>query len=133
MSLSVPVQLHAPIKQTNGAAGIPGWQANLFMFSFFDWLLKPNDVDGDGRITIVDGYKMAGIKSNHMLAQVKGALFVQASTQTDMLRALRQQAPPVQKMQLDAAETALQGTLMSLYLHQEPWLLHEELAREVTF
>src|SRR4029077_4787473 len=37
------------------------------------------------------------------------------------------------KMESDAADKLLQQTLEKLHLHQEPWMLHANLARDVRF
>ena len=42
------------------------WQADIFMLSIFKWFEKPEDIDGDGKYTILDLYKYASISANRI-------------------------------------------------------------------
>jgi hypothetical protein len=127
-SLSAPINM-PPIKQKNGSDGVSSWTANLFMLEFFNWLRAPKDVDGDGRATLVDAYKHAGAATNQHLRAAKAGLFMQVRRLGEELETARKQGKlPVE---IDAIELKLNRSLETLHLHQEPWLLHANLARQI--
>lgn len=145
-SLSTLISLAKPIVQEDGAPGLVAWLANLFMFFFFTWIQSPHDIDGDGELNLVDAYKFAGVVSNLRLQNLKTRLFREAELfrrqceQTQEAAAKFDGTPdagtPPHKLALLEAETAqkkLQTTLENLYLHQEPWILHANLARTIQF
>lgn len=137
-SISTKIDLQKPLPQEDGSPGIQSWLANIFSLSFFAWIESQPDVDGDGALTILDAFKFAGAVSNQQLIKAKGELFVTALTLVDQLRALGQ-APPAQNpqqagahmLQVRATEKQLSEALKMLYLHQEPWILHANLARKI--
>jgi hypothetical protein len=40
------------------------WAANAFLLNLFHWIRSPVDIDGDGKLTIMDAYKFAGAFCN---------------------------------------------------------------------
>lgn len=40
------------------------WTANAFLLNLFHWIRNPVDIDGDGKLTIMDAYKFAGAFCN---------------------------------------------------------------------
>ncbi len=131
LSVSASIRLQNALKQTDGSDGAQVWSANIFMFKFFEWLRTPRDVDGDGVVNLVDAFKYAGIGSNQALTNIKGALFVAANHQSAQLLQLKQAGAPA--LDVAAVVTQLQQTLNSLHVHQEPWILHADLARSLRF
>ena len=55
------------------------WMANPFLVYFADWLVAPEDVDGDGALTILDAFRHASVKTMEVLhsARVVHALDLQ--------------------------------------------------------
>jgi len=51
-----------------------GWTANVFLYFFAKWLKNPNDVDGDGQMTLLDAYKFASYHTNNALNEIKADL-----------------------------------------------------------
>lgn len=131
LSLSFLIKLGQPVLQTNGSPGLTSWRANLFTFCFFSWIRSPIDIDGDGDVNLLDAYKFAGAVSNAQLRKIKAGLFREAGQQARALEQAEQQNAPV--LVTEAMRTALQTMLETLYLHQEPWILHANLARRVHF
>jgi hypothetical protein len=130
-SLSISIQLRQPLLQTNGAGGLSGWAANVFMADFFEWLRSPMDIDGDGNATLLDAYRAAGVRSNERLRKIKAGYFMQARTLASALeQASRESKPEIVRQ---AIEKQLQDTLEILHTHQEPWILHANLARQLQF
>jgi hypothetical protein len=130
-SASLGIELNKPLLQRDGSPGIANWSANIFMMGFFSWLRSPTDVDGDGRMTMLDAYKHAGASSNEQLRQAKSGLFLHARKLASDLELAR--ASGALPITLDAIELKLQRALSSLHLHQEAWLLHASLARRIQF
>ncbi len=132
LSLSAGLTLVSPIVNTSNQPGLQSWMGNIFMFYFLTWVATPSDVDGDGRVTLMDAYKFAGTNSNAALVAIKRGLYLaieQASEHLKQLQAVTTTTPAV----LGAAEQKLQTLLETLYLHQEPWVLNADQAREVRF
>lgn len=130
-SASLGIELSKPILQRDGSPGIVHWSANIFMMGFFSWLRSPTDVDGDGRMTMLDAYKHAGASSNEQLRQAKSGLFLHARKLASDLEAAR--ASGALPITIDAIDLKLTRALSSLHLHQEAWLLHASLARRIHF
>lgn len=131
LSVSMPIRLKNALKQTDGTDGLQDWSANIFMLKFFEWLRAPSDVDGDGVVNLVDAFKYAGVASSNELTAVKAGLFVQANRlSSDFLQLQKTGAPA---LDVDAVRIRLQQTLQSLHVHQEPWILHADLARSLRF
>lgn len=145
LSLSMNIQLAAPLPQATGAPGLSTWAANVFAYDFFSWIDEQHDVDGDGALTVMDAFKYAGAKSNVRVreSKVPGFLAVQDQAQVfrQALEAYKQSkvanaaAPEllVKRMVVEAAYTKLQERIEFLYTAQEPWILNARLACQIMF
>lgn len=72
--LNVSVSLPVDISQDPNLAQFAcekSWSANLFLFFFMLQLAQPIDIDGDGKHTVMDAYKVAGIFTNDVLLKNK--------------------------------------------------------------
>jgi len=145
-SLSMTISIREPIRQVDGSEGLRSWLANIFTAALFSWLRSPTDIDGDGQHTLMDAYKHAGATSNEMLRNAKSGLFVQARTFEKALAETEEELANVTPasdptgltgqlltLRLGAQKQQLAEVLQNLYLHQEPWVLHANLAREACF
>lgn len=145
LSLSMNIQLRAPLPLATGAPGLSSWAANVFAYDFFSWIEEQHDIDGDGALTVMDAFKYAGAKSNIRVreSKVHGFLAVQDQTQVfrqaldtyKLAKASRAVEAEllVKRMVVEAAYTKLQERIEFLYSSQEPWILNARLACEVTF
>ena len=145
LSLSMNIELPAPLLQATGVPGLSSWAANVFAFDFFSWIKEEHDVDGDGALTVMDAFKYAGAKSNirvreskvpgFLAVQDQAQIFRQALETYKQAKAANGPAPEllVKRMTVEAAYTKLQERVEFLYSSQEPWILNARLAREVTF
>jgi hypothetical protein len=132
LNSSLSVSFRAPMRKTDGSTVVMPWLANLFMVEWFSWLKQPTDIDGDGSLTLLDAYKYAGAKSNAELVGLKSTLYIDATRLYARVVEI-QRTQPFDQLAMDAAIAKLQSTLETLHLHQEPWLLHANLAREIGF
>jgi hypothetical protein len=145
LSLSMSIELPAPLQQASGMPGLSSWAANVFAYDFFSWIREQHDVDGDGALTVMDAFKYAGAKSNIRVreSKVHGFLAVQDQSQIfrQALETYKQAKAAsavaaellVKRMVVEAAYTKLQERIEFLYSSQEPWILNARLACEVTF
>jgi len=145
LSLSMNIELPAPLRQATGAAGLSTWAANVFAFDFFSWIDEQHDIDGDGALTVMDAFKYAGAKSNIRVRESKVHGFLAVQDQAQVFRqaldtykrakAASAKEPEllVKRMVVEAAYTKLQERIEFLYSSQEPWILNARLACEVTF
>lgn len=111
------------------------WVANLFLLHVFKWVMDPVDVDGDGRITIMDSYKYAGVMSNTVNRGIKMNSFIssfglheqwaQAKTYHEGTKTLQSQ------VELQAAEARYLNALTVRYTHQECWILNSIPAQHI--
>lgn len=104
------------------------WPANLFLLFAFKWFSNPVDVDGDGKVTIIDSYKFAGVYSNATNKQIKAQAFPQTldlqKKWSDAKDIDEKNSSPTTKANLDAAHTLYKKHLELLYVHQECWILN---------
>lgn len=134
-SLSASITLFHPIISPDTKTQMQSWLANIFLFYIFDWVLNPMDIDGDGRPTVSDMYKYAGVNANKHLLHLKSQL---ARTYDDWCIAAKQKLDDHEskkslllEIEKKSIEDQLENNLSNLYLHQEPWMLHATLAREI--
>lgn len=108
--------------------GPVSWPANLFLLFAFKWFSNPVDVDGDGKVTIMDSYKYAGVYSNAVNKQRKAeglAQSIDLQARWIAARDANQANPsPPTKLALEAAYTRYATHLAMLYVHQECWILN---------
>lgn len=104
------------------------WPANLFLLFAFKWFSNPVDVDGDGKLTITDSYKYAGVFSNAANKNGKAnglARSVDLQARWIAARDAHRSNPSTQtQVAMDAAYTQYAAQLSLLYVHQECWILN---------
>jgi hypothetical protein len=47
------------------------WIADIFMWCVSSWFQSPKDIDGDGKTTLMDSFKYAGVKTNNTYQALK--------------------------------------------------------------
>ncbi|HGM6757017.1 TPA: hypothetical protein ACKQB7_002758 [Serratia marcescens] len=118
------------------------WPANLFLLHVFKWISSPTDVDGDGRVTVMDSYKYAGVHANMHNKQFKTQSFIDMLDQHQAYKVLheRVQAPTGDpsidmdnQLNLEAAHSKYQNSLSAHYVHQECWILNSIPAQRIEF
>ncbi len=109
-------------------SGPVSWHANLFLLFAFKWFSNPVDVDGDGRLAVIDSYKYAGVYSNAANKNGKAnglAHSVDLQSKWIAARDAHGANPSAQtQVALDAAYTQYAAHLAILYVHQECWILN---------
>ncbi|WP_175850313.1 hypothetical protein [Burkholderia cepacia] len=119
----------------NFVSGPVSWHANLFLLFAFKWFSNPVDVDGDGRLTIIDSYKYAGVYSNAANKNGKAnglAHSVDLQSKWIAARDAHNANPsPQTQVALDAAYTQYAAQLAILYVHQECWILNAFPAQRI--
>jgi BASS family bile acid:Na+ symporter len=130
-TISASIQLNSPLTTTTGAIGLTQWQANLYQFSLFQWLSKPQDIDGDGEVTLIDAYKFAGVVTIERIQEVWINSFSSLRSRQDELAAAEAKGEP--QVVLDAFRVTIRQIVSVLYNIQEPWLLHARLASQIGF
>ena len=131
-SLSAPLTPRNPILYQNKKI-FDNWNANFFIYFFMDWILKPVDIDGDNKFTIMDAYKYAGFKSNQKLEEIKIDHSKKIKNLLFKDEEIKQKPSPSDKLETEASDKKLEEELKILYLHQEPWILNANTARNTTF
>lgn len=112
----------------NLVSGPQFWPANLFLLFAFKWFSNPVDVDGDGKLTIMDSYKYAGVWTNAVHKSAKAAGLARS---VDLLanwmnaRSAHAANPsPATQVAEEAAFTTYEKQLALLHTHQECWILN---------
>lgn len=104
------------------------WPANLFLLFAFKWFSSPVDVDGDGRLTITDSYKYAGVFSNAANKNKKAeGLAKSVDLQAKWIAArdaFNANPTPSTMLAQNAEYTRYAAHLAILYVHQECWILN---------
>ena len=134
-SMSLGISLKGPISSLIPSISLRGWSANIFAYSFFEWLSSPKDVDGDGLATLIDAFKYSGKISNDYLRYVKIQLFQRSQDLSRDLYAAQDgvRLGNLQQFQVDAISRQLQEALDLLHISQDPWVLNANLARRIVF
>lgn len=122
------------------------WIANLFLLHLFKWISAPIDVDGDGKFTVIDSYKYAGVMANNVNKDMKATCFLNAITlherleQAKMVRNAIANTPnhnPNDLLQRNAIVNSLQQQYMQVlevqHTHQECWILNAIPAQRLEF
>lgn len=104
------------------------WVANLFLLHVFKWISTPVDVDGDGKCTVIDSYKYAGVMANRTSKELKMGSFVKSfELHSKWLTATQLhnvQQTLASEIALKAATYQLVNELNVHYTHQEGWILN---------
>lgn len=132
--------LHESISSSTQETFLNGpipWVANLFLLHIFKWLSKPIDVDGDGKTTVIDSYKYAGVMSNNANKDLKmGTLWtcIDLHPQWSTAQAAHKKSPDTQtQLTIDALSTRINHLLNMNHIHQECWILNAIPAQEIEF
>lgn len=117
--------------------GDTSWNANLFLLSVFKWLTNKVDVDGDGKLTVMDSYKYAGVLSNAINKDIKRDLFIDSFELHQKWEAARKQVQSSPTLMAVVAFRAIDQKYMTLldlrYVHQECWILNSVPAQVIEF
>lgn len=113
------------------------WQANLFLLHVFKWISSPVDVDGDGKTTVIDSFKYAGVHSNGSNKAAKGRAFQRCmalhplwiNAQTAHTSSPTQQTA----LALQGISTQYSTALDFHAIHQECWILNAIPAQSLDF
>ena len=113
------------------------WVANLFLLHIFKWISNPSDVDGDGKLTVIDSYKYAGVLSNNTNKNIKIQSFVESIKLHEKWTAAvdvdGKNSTPLTKLALKAVQTQYETQLNVRYTHQECWILNSIPAQQIEF
>lgn len=108
------------------------WVANFFLIKFFIWLKNRTDVDGDGIVSILDGYRNAAILSNDELREIKKTnlqKIYELEAEKEQLGLMA--TAPSTPIRITAIEEQIEVLKSTINHHQEPWVLHADLARNI--
>lgn len=105
------------------------WVANFFLLYVFKWISAPIDVDGDGKATIIDSFKFAGVASNTQNKKLKIDSFKRSMDLHARILAARDDVNShpgnaAKLLTLRAVEDQAIGELSIRYTHQESWILN---------
>lgn len=129
LSLSFQITLNNPIV-IDGKTILHSWVANIFMWKFFMWVNQAIDIDGDTHITVLDGYKFAGVLSNddmRIIKRIQSQNIESLKTQIQNCTPTSDPSGQIKK----GLESALDEAINFLYLTQEPWILYPDLGRNL--
>lgn len=113
------------------------WPANLFLLYVFKWITSPQDIDGDGVLSIMDSYKFAGAMSNLRNKSLKVGSFISPFQLHAAMLAARQAYATNQtnanKLSLDVATQRYVTSLDIRYTQQESWILNAIPAQRIEY
>lgn len=114
------------------------WVANQFLYHVFKWISSPIDIDGDGKNTVIDSYKYAGISSNMTNRRFKIGSFVDSVNLHEQWslakKAHEADTTDLAKMlKLKAIDQQYYEKLNLNYIHQECWILNSVPAQSIEF
>ncbi|MDO9207632.1 MAG: hypothetical protein Q7T91_05215 [Sulfuricurvum sp.] len=120
------------------------WTANIFLFHFFNWILSPTDIDGDGNASLVDAFKFSGGQSSSHLLNEKKTSYIQLYNLSKRLDELKKQKVRMNsskrkkqeantKLEIKSIETTIMEYTGVNHVIQDPWILNANKAREFIF
>lgn len=114
------------------------WQANLFLLHLFKWIRNPTDVDGDGRLTVMDSFKYAGLMTNDSYKTVKSNLFVTPFAKLGEMEQVKKAiaarpSDPNLRLKFAAVTKEYEDVLQIQFNHQESWILNSVPAQDLLF
>ncbi|MEA5105176.1 hypothetical protein [Pantoea sp. S18] len=114
------------------------WVANQFLLHVFKWISSPQDIDGDGKNTVIDSYKYAGISSNMMNRRTKILSFVDAVNIHEQWQFAKKDheqdvADADKLLTFRALDQQYYSKLNINYIHQECWILNSVPAQQIEF
>ena len=118
------------IKDNLNAVFRDDWAANIFFVSFFNWLVHPVDVDGDGKNTVLDAYRYAGVLSGQWLIEIKCAAVLDIHRRIPALYSILND-PLSDNLKKEQAFSEIRQITIFLSEPQEPWILHANFARNI--
>lgn len=114
------------------------WSANIFLMYIFNWLLANDDVDGDGKLSVMDSFKFASIYTNEALKEIKKQDNIQSFIEQSNLiacidRLYSKDIPQEEKDNIQLEIQALEKMLEIRYVIQAPWILNAQIAMSTIF
>lgn len=114
------------------------WSGNLFLTNVFIWLLKNEDIDGDGKLSVTDSFKYASIFTNEALINIKKRdNILSIIEQAELIRCIdklqSKETSDADKNNLQLEIQSLEKILEIRYVTQEPWLLNAHIAMNIEF
>ncbi|ELR98514.1 hypothetical protein [Gloeocapsa sp. PCC 73106] len=132
-SISVTIDIEG-LPQFEEFSCVKNWCANLFLFFFLLHIAYPKDLDGDGKITVLDTYKAAAIFTTEELIENRQKAFKNI---IERLLPTRQDISQIEdsfKVSEKLAEQAREDLIKAyetLLINQDCWILNANLAREL--
>ena len=104
----------------------------------FSWITNPIDIDGDGKLSVMDSFKYAAINTNLALAEIKKKdNFQSIVEQSILIKCLKKmqddKIPEEDKNNLFLERQSLEKILETRYIIQEPWILNAPIAMNTDF
>lgn len=114
------------------------WVANQFLYHVFKWISAPQDIDGDGKHTVIDSYKYAGISSNLTNRRFKIGAFVSSVDLHEKWNAAKKEHEADNTnlgklLTFRALDQQYYEKLNLNYIHQECWILNSVPAQSIEF
>lgn len=118
------------------------WSTNLFLYNIYRWIANPIDIDGDGKITVMDSYKYAAAETNKLSYQYKSICL------SEILKLLKEREKLTKKLnsakttdknknaillQLKEVNAKLSEQQNIHYNNQESWILNSIPAQSIEF
>ena len=115
------------------------WVANIFLLYVFCSILNNKDVDGDGKFTVMDSFKVATIKTNRYLKNHRKQNYAKSLTQyfiyaSDIKDLKPKDISDNNDDNLYLQKLALEKALRTFdFIDQIPWILNEPIAMSTEF
>ena len=104
----------------------------------FNWLLTDKDIDGDGKLSVMDSFKFASIYTNEALKDIKKknnlqSIIEQSNLMSCIDKLHSEDIPQEEKDNIQLEILALEKMLEIRYVMQEPWILNASIAMSTVF
>lgn len=151
LSLSTDAFISQTEREILSKLSLENWVANIFLFYFFVWLYSPEDIDGNNKLTAMDSYKFASLKTNQTLNKLKIEYSYSMAEWVEKYKHFKQSLEEIYpnivqfpdslnqnfrdylEMQNFLCKKNIDEQISILYTHQEPFILHSTFAQKLQF
>ncbi|MGP1438454.1 MAG: hypothetical protein ACTTKH_05220 [Treponema sp.] len=105
------------------------YQINIFFYYLFEWIKKPEDIDGDGKCSLIDAYKYVGYNIIKFSSYQKINNLIKKKQDEyrfckEIKKIKNKNMSDKEKKAIETTIIALKEKLLSYEYNQEPWILN---------
>lgn len=117
------------------------WSGNIFLYHFFNWIISPCDIDGDGIKSLMDAFKYsAGVSSDNLIEVRKDSFLHLYNLSEELSKLKKKKRRKIFKsskasldLEIKSIEIQIKEYTKVTHVNQDPWILNANGARKIEF